>query len=152
MVQTKQKHRAPKPKTFQPVYQERTSPFIPEAISLHKEDQAVEEKQSYAMVTGLLQVLVHIQIPGIGRPPANLFTRHKVASIAYQRYVRRALGLCSHKLTLLTESSSRNRVSSRDYPRQPMTLTNKPALALTQPAAMMRWHLLQLHWHNEINL
>lgn len=77
MVRTKQKHRAPKPKTIQPVYQERTSSFTLDAISLHKEDQAVEEKQSYAMVTGLLQVLVHTQIPGIGRPPADLFVRYQ---------------------------------------------------------------------------
>lgn len=51
--------------------------MIPEAISLHKEDQAIEEKQSYAMITGLLQVLVHIQSPGIKRPLANLLIGHE---------------------------------------------------------------------------
>ena len=71
------KPQKPKPKTVQPVYQERTSPFIPEAISLHEEDQEVEEQQSYAMVTGLLQVLVDKQSPGNKRPLINVFIRHQ---------------------------------------------------------------------------
>ncbi|CAD6568308.1 MAG: DNA binding protein [Alectoria sarmentosa] len=57
MAQT-QRHRAPKLKTVHCVHQEDTSPAMPEAISLQKEDQVVEEKQSYAMVTGLIQILV----------------------------------------------------------------------------------------------
>lgn len=68
------KHKAP---TVQPVYQETTSPFIPEANPLHKEDEAVEEKQSYAMVKGLLQVLVHLLSHGFKSPPANLVIRHQ---------------------------------------------------------------------------
>lgn len=69
----KQKHRAPKPKPVQLAHHEGTSSVMPEANSLDKEDQAVEEKQSYAMVTGLLQILVDMQSPGIKRPPANFF-------------------------------------------------------------------------------
>ena len=68
----KQKHKAPKPNTLQNVYQEGISPLMPEAISLNTQVEAVEEKQSYAMVTGLLQVLVHMQCPRIIRQPADL--------------------------------------------------------------------------------
>lgn len=52
-------------------------PMTPEAIELHKDDLVVEEKQSYAMVTGLLQVLVYMQSLGIKRQPANLFIRYQ---------------------------------------------------------------------------
>ena len=72
MVQ-KQKHRAPKLKPVQLAYHEGTSSLMPEANSLDKEDQAVEEKQSYAMVTRLLQILVYMQSPGIKKLPANFF-------------------------------------------------------------------------------
>lgn len=75
MVQV-QKHRAPKPKTVQRVYEEATPPVVPEALPLHKKDQAIEEKRSYAMITGLLQVLVYMQYPGMRRARANLFIRH----------------------------------------------------------------------------
>ena len=63
----KQKLRSPKPNTFQNVSREGISSLMPEAISLSTQAQAVEEKQSYAMVTGLLQVLVHIQCPRFTR-------------------------------------------------------------------------------------
>ena len=68
---------------------------MPEAISLYKENQAVEEKQSYAMVTGLLQVLVHMQL--LKSKDSSLISSFdiEVASIAYQRYVMYALGFCS---------------------------------------------------------
>lgn len=72
----KQKNRAPKLNTAQHMYQGETSPVMPEAISLHTEDQAAQEQQSYAMVTGLLQILVHMQSPRIKRALANLFIRH----------------------------------------------------------------------------
>lgn len=75
MVQV-QKHRAPKLKNVQRVYEEGTPPVLPEAIPLHKEDQAVEEKQSYAMITGLLQILVYMQSPVMRRPRADLFFHH----------------------------------------------------------------------------
>lgn len=65
MARKQKRTRAPKPKAVQSVHHGSTSPLLPEAISPHEEDQVVEEKQSYAMVTGLLQILV--------------------ASIAYQR-------------------------------------------------------------------
>ena len=68
---TKQTYRR-KPKAVKPVHQEPTSPVLPDANSLHKENQVIEEKQSYAMVTGLLQVLVPLQGPGINEPLANL--------------------------------------------------------------------------------
>ena len=63
----KQKLKPPKPNTLQDVSQEGISPLMPEAIPLNTQVQAVEEKQSYAMVTGLLQVLVHMQCPRIIR-------------------------------------------------------------------------------------
>ena len=89
----KQRHRTPKLKTAQDIFQERTSSATLEPIALHKEDQAVEEKQSYAMITGLLQVLVHMHCPRLKRPPLTSPFAIKVASIAYQRYVTCAIGL-----------------------------------------------------------
>lgn len=71
---TKQTNR--KRKAVKPVHQELTSFVVPEANLLHKEDQVVEEKQSYAMVTGLLQVLVQMQSPGIKTPLADFFIEH----------------------------------------------------------------------------
>lgn len=73
----KQRHRAPKLKTAQHMFQERTSSATLEPISIHKEDQAVEEKQSYAMITGLLQVLVHMHCPRTKRQPTNLPIRYQ---------------------------------------------------------------------------
>ena len=73
----KQRHRVPKMKTVPRMYQEGTSSTTSEATSLHKEDDIVEERQSYAMVTGLLQVLVHMHSPGTKRLPANLFIGHQ---------------------------------------------------------------------------
>ena len=70
------------------MYQEST-------ISLHKEDQVVEEKQSYAMVTGLLQILVH-RIPESKYCPLTSLFGFKVASIAYQRYA--ICATCFHSL------------------------------------------------------
>ena len=63
----KQKLKPPKPNTLQNVYQEGKSPLKPEAMPLNTQVQAIEEKQSYAMVTGLLQVLVHMPCPRIIR-------------------------------------------------------------------------------------
>lgn len=63
----KQKLKPPKPNTLPNVSQESISPLMPEAMPLSTQVQVVEEKQSYAMVTGLLQVLVHMQCPRILR-------------------------------------------------------------------------------------
>ena len=76
----KQKLKPPKPNTPQNVSQEAISPLMPEAIPLNTQVQAVEEKQSYAIVTGLLQVLVHMQCPRTIREPADLL-------ICYSRWL-----------------------------------------------------------------
>ena len=68
----KQKLKPPKPNTLQNVSQEGIPPLMPGAIPLNTQVQAIEEKQSYAMVTGLLQVLVHTQCPRTIRQPADL--------------------------------------------------------------------------------
>ena len=68
----KQKLKPPKPNTLQNVSQEGISPLMPEAIPLNTQVQAIKEKQSYAMVTGLLQILVHMQYPRIIRQLADL--------------------------------------------------------------------------------
>lgn len=73
----KHKHRVPKLKNVQRMYQECTSSTTSGAISLHTEDHVVEEQQSYAMVTGLLQVLVHMYNSPTKRLPANLLMRHQ---------------------------------------------------------------------------
>ena len=72
-----QKHRAPKLKTTQSADQESTLSITPEAISLDKDDHVVQEKQSYTMVTGLLQVMVHMHSSETRRLPADLSTRHQ---------------------------------------------------------------------------
>ena len=91
----KQNHRAPKLRYSQCVYQEDISAATPKVISFHKEDQVVEEKQSYAMVTGFLRVLVHMQNPEPKRLPLISSFAIKVATIAYQRYVMCAIGFGS---------------------------------------------------------
>ena len=91
----KQNHRAPKLKYGQRMYQGGISAATPEVISLHKEDQVVEEKQSYTMVTRFLRVLVHMQNPQSKRLPLISSFATKVATIAYQRYVTCPVGFTS---------------------------------------------------------
>ena len=74
---SKQKHRALKLNPVQQMCQESSSSTMSEAISLHKEDHVVEEKQSYAMVTGLLQVMVHMRSPGTRRLSADISIWHQ---------------------------------------------------------------------------
>ena len=47
--------------TLKAVQRDGASSRIPETILLDKEDQVVDESQSYAMIHGLLQVLVRLQ-------------------------------------------------------------------------------------------
>ena len=71
-IASKHKHRASKLNPVQRMCQESSSSTMPEAISLDKEDHVIEEKQSYAMVTGLLQVMVHMRSPGTTRLSADI--------------------------------------------------------------------------------
>ena len=88
----KQAYRAPMLKYGQRVYQEGVPAAVPEVISLHKEDQVIEEKQSYTMVTGFLRVLVYMQNHEPLRLSLIASFAIKVANIAYQRYVLCAVG------------------------------------------------------------
>ena len=69
---SEQKPRAPKLNPIQRMCQESSLSTMPEAISPHQEDHVVEEKQSYAMVTGLLQVMVHMRSAGSRRLSADI--------------------------------------------------------------------------------
>ena len=68
-----------------------------EAIQLQKKkkDGVVEEKENYAMVTGLLQVWYVPRAPESKDDPLFYSFDIKVASIAYQRYVMCAVSFCS---------------------------------------------------------
>ena len=73
----KQKYRAPQLTNIQRACEEEISSARPGEIRLHKEIKGIEEKQSYAMVMGLIQVLVQMHSPEVETPPANLVVRHQ---------------------------------------------------------------------------
>ena len=90
----------------QPVYQEGNPVVIPG-----------EDEQSYNMITGLLQVLVHLQSPQIKKRPANIFIQNRGGQYCLPSVRHISCSMILQPLTPLTDISSPNGVSNFDHLR-----------------------------------